>query len=224
MAEFAVQRRYPRFPIKLPVLYKVLAPKPSKPGVGWTRDLSEGGICLEVPERLGPSMLLSVLLRSDLGGLELTAKVVWVGGPASAQGGIAHGLSFERVGPNQQEAIRRLLMQHKVQLRQEGVRVPLEISIKCQVKGGGGSMLEGRTGDISRGGMLLHLPVPLSPPTGLRVSIPTARGTVEAEGEIAWVEPPEGRAPGQPIRHGFRFTEISWPNQLTLGLLLAEAP
>jgi len=38
------------------------------------------------------------------------------------------------------------------------------------------------------------------------------------------VEPPEARIPGESIRHGFRFTEISWPNQLTLGLLLAGAP
>jgi hypothetical protein len=72
--------------------------------------------------------------------------------------------------------------------------------------------------------MLLHLPVAVPASTVLKVSIPTPRGTVEAEGEIAWVEPPEARIPGESIRHGFRFTEISWPNQLTLGLLLAGAP
>jgi c-di-GMP-binding flagellar brake protein YcgR len=224
MAEFAVQRRFPRFPIKLPVLYKVLEPMAGKPGVGWTRDLSEGGACLELADRLGPATVLWILLRSDLGGLEMTAKVAWVGGQASAQGGVAHGVSFERVGPNQQEALRKLLMQHKVQLRQEGVRVPLEISVKCWPKGGTGQIVEGRTGDISRGGMLLHLPVAFPPPTVLKVSIPTPRGIVEAEGEIAWMEPLQGKAPGEIIRHGFRFTEISWPNQLTLGLLLAGAP
>jgi len=224
MPEFAVQRRFPRFPIKLPVLYKVLEPKAGKPGVGWTRDLSEGGACLELADRLEASTVLWVLLRSDLGGLELTGRIVWVGGPAAGQGGVAHGLSFERMGPNQQEALRKLLMQHKVQLRQEGVRVPLEISIKCQPKGGTGQIVEGRTGDISRGGMLLHLPIAIPPPTALKVWIPTPRGIVEAEGEIAWMEPLEGGAPGRIIRHGFRFTEISWPNQLTLGLLLAGAP
>jgi c-di-GMP-binding flagellar brake protein YcgR len=224
MAEFVMQRRFPRFPLKLPVLYKVLEPAPGKPGVGWTRDLSEGGACLELAERLEQSTVLSVLFRSDLGGLELTAKVAWVGKPGPGQGGIAHGVAFEKVGPNQQEALRQLLAEHKVQLRHQGVRVPLEVSIRCQVKGGTGQIVEGRTGDISRSGMLLHLPVTVPSPTVLKVSIPTARGTVEAEGEIAWVEPLEARIPGESIRHGFRFTEISWPNQLTLGLLLAGAP
>ena len=224
MAEFVMQRRFPRFPLKLPVLYKVLEPAPGKPGVGWTRDLSEGGACLELAERLEQSTVLSVLFRSDLGGLELTAKVAWIGKQGPGQEGIAHGVAFEKVGPNQQEALRQLLAEHKVQLRHEGVRVPLEVSIRCQVKGGTGQIVEGRTGDISRSGMLLHLPVAVPSPTVLKVSIPTARGTVEAEGEIAWVEPPEARIPGESIRHGFRFTEISWPNQLTLGLLLAGAP
>jgi len=224
MAEFAVQRREPRFPVKLPVLYKVQSPKAGKPGVGWTRDLSEGGACLELADRLEASTVLWVLLRSDLGGLELTGRVVWVGGPSPGQGEVAHGVAFEKVGPNQQEALRQLVMQHKVQLRKEGVRVPLEISITCQPKGGGGPIVEGKTGDISRGGMLLHLTVPVPPPATLKVSIPTARGIVEAEGEIAWMEPLQGKTPGEIIRHGFRFTDLSWPNQLSLGLLLAGAP
>jgi len=224
MPEFVMQRRFPRFPIKLPVLYKVLEPTPSKPGVGWTRDLSEGGICLELADRLEPTTVLWVLLRSDLGGLELTARVAWVGGQAAGPGGIPHGVAFERIGPNQLVALRELLVQHKVQLRQEGVRVPLEVSVRCQPKGGTGQIVEGRTGDISRGGMLLLLPVAIPPLTPLKVSIPTARGKIEAEGVIAWIEPLEGKAPGEAIRHGFRFTEMSWPNQLTLGLFLAESP
>lgn len=224
VAEFAVQRWFPRFPIKLPVLYKVLKPTPGKPGVGWTHEISEGGACVELAARLEQSTVLSVLLRSNLGGLELTAKVVWVGKPRPGLEGIAHGIAFEKVGPNQQVALRQLLGEHKVQLRQEGVRVPLEVSIRCQVKGGASQIVEGRTGDISRGGMLLHLPVAVPVSTALKVSIPTPRGTVEAQGEIAWIEPPEARIPGESIWHGFRFTEISWPNQLTLGLLLAGAP
>jgi hypothetical protein len=224
VADFVKQRRYPRFPIKLPVLFKVLEPRPGKPGVGWTRDLSEGGTCLDLAERLEQATVLSILFRSDLGGLELTGRVAWVGRPGPGQEGIAHGIAFEKVGPNQQVALRELLAQHRVQLRHEGVRVPLEVSIRYQVKGGAGQIVEGRTGDISRGGMLLHLPVAVPASTVLKVSIPTPRGTVEAEGEIAWVEPPEARIPGESIRHGFRFTEISWPNQLTLGLLLAGAP
>jgi hypothetical protein len=85
-------------------------------------------------------------------------------------------------------------------------------------------VLQGRTGDVSRGGLLLLLPEVIPPGFGLQISIHTARGNVEAEGTIAWVGSAETQGPGGLVRHGFKFTDISWPNQMTLGLLLAETP
>jgi c-di-GMP-binding flagellar brake protein YcgR len=224
MVEYAIQRRFPRFPIKLPVLYKMLEPTPGKPGVGWTRDLSEGGACLELADRLEASSVLRLLLRSDRRGLELDAVVIWSGPPGSQGGGVLHGVSFIEADPAHQQALREVLVDHRVQHREAGVRVPLEIPVRCRAKGAAGLPVEGRTGDVSRGGLLLRLPLVIPPPAVVEVVLPTARGPIQAEGEIVWVESLAARKPGEMVRHGLRFTELTWPNQLTLGLLLAAEP
>jgi hypothetical protein len=40
---------------------------------------------------------------------------------------------------------------------------------------------------------------------------------------IVRVEPFDAQIPGEPIRHGFRFTEIRSSTAMTLGRVLAEA-
>ena len=84
--------------------------------------------------------------------------------------------------------------------------------------------VRGRTGDVGRGGLLLLLPKVLPPGSALEITIQTPRGKVEAEGTIAWAGSAEDEPPDGFVRHGFKFTDISWPNQMTLGLLLAEMP
>jgi hypothetical protein len=62
-----------------------------------------------------------------------------------------------------------------------------------------------------------------SPGTSLEVSLHTPHGRLTAEGMIVRVEPLEAQTPGEPIRHGFHFTDISHATQMTLGRVLAEA-
>lgn len=222
MPEWSVQRRVPRYPIKLPILYKRKGPAPARAGVGWTRDLSEGGACLELAEGLEPSSSLQLFLRTDQGGLELDAEVRWAAGPAPG-GGVLHGVAFTEIAPDQRQLLRDLILS-KGQVRQAGVRLPAEVPVTCQPKGQAGPPLQGRTGDLSRAGLLLRLPQVLPPDTVMVVSLPTSRGPVAAEGVIVWVEPPEAQTPGKLIRHGVRFTDIGWASELALGLLLAEVP
>jgi len=80
---------------------------------------------------------------------------------------------------------------------------------------------QGRTGDISRAGLLLRLPEALPSDTDLEVTLQTSQGPLTAEGTIVWVEKEEARTPGGLIRHGFRFTNIGWSSELALGHLLA---
>lgn len=221
MTEWAAQRQFPRYPIKLPIFYKVRDPAPVRAGVGWTRDLSEGGARLELAERLAPSSLLGVFLRTDKGGLELEAEVVWAGAPVSAGEGVLHGVTFRELSPEQLAALRDLLLS-KGHTRQAGVRLPLEFTVTCQIKGDPSPPMQGRTGDVSRAGLLLCLPQAVPPDTVLVISLPTARGPVAGEGVIVWVEPRETQRPGELIRHGFRFTDIGWASELALGLLIAE--
>ena len=82
----------------------------------------------------------------------------------------------------------------------------------------------GWTRDVSDGGACLELAELLPPGTPLSVILQTDQGSLGVEGKVVWVESPEARTPGQPIRHGLRFTNLSWAHELTLGLLLAEVP
>jgi len=59
------QRQYPRYLIQLPVLFKTSAAVSNQVGAGWTRNMSEGGACLEVTERFGSLVPLQLLLRTD---------------------------------------------------------------------------------------------------------------------------------------------------------------
>jgi c-di-GMP-binding flagellar brake protein YcgR len=215
------QRRFARFHIQLPLLLKPRAPAPIKVWVGWSRDLSEGGACVELPEGLPPPTPLGVRLQTDRGVIDVEAQVIWAGAPDHAGGGIPHGLAFTHVGTTQLRALRNLI-HAKGEVRLAGVRLPLEVPVTCQRKGQAGPPLHGRTGNLGRGGVLLYLPQALPPGTALEVTLHTASGPLTAEGAVVWGAQSEGQPPGEFFRHGLRFTAVSWTTTLSLGLMLVE--
>jgi len=221
MTDRSVPRRFPRCPIKLFLLYKLKNGAPVRAGTGWTHDLSEGGGCLELAERLEPASTLRLFLQTDRGGLELEGAVVWSGNPERKGGGVLHGVTFTQVAPDQYEALRKLLLE-KEQERPGRARLAMERAVICHLKEKPDVSLQGRTANISRGGLLLCLPQPLPPPTMLVVTLPTQYGPVAGEGVIVWADSPVDQNPGELIRHGFRFTDVGWASELALGLLLAE--
>ncbi len=217
-----MRQRTPRYPIHLPILHASEGSPSADAGVGWTRDLSEDGMCVELAERFPPPTSLQVRLRTDLGVIELGACVVWAGEARLNGGGVLHGVAFTQVTPDQHQALRDLVVR-KGELLPVSVRVPLTLSILYRCKGEAGSFRQAWTGDISRGGLLLHLPQALTPETTLEIMLHTPKGPLATEAAAVWVEPPERRTPGEPIRHGVRFTALDWSGSLSLGLLLAEA-
>lgn len=223
MPNSSVQRRYPRHPLVLSILYKSKEPAPAKVGVGWTRDVSDGGACLELAEPLPFATPLSVILQTDQGSLGVEGKVVWVGGPVAGGGGVLHGVAFRDATPEQLRALWALIAR-KGQARQAAVRVPVKLAVLCRPKGDAGPPLQGETGDVSREGLSVYLPQLLPAATPIEITLPTRRDPLTLEARVVWVESPEARTPGQPIRHGLRFTNLSWAHELTLGLLLAEVP
>ena len=216
------QRRFVRYPIQLPFLHTPKSAGHGRTEGGWTRNLSEGGACVELAEHLQSRMPLRVRLRSERGAIEAEAQVVWAGGSRLGDGGILHGVVFTQIAPEQLHALRDLILIRGL-VRQAGVRVLYEVTVTCQRRGESGPPLEGRTRDISRGGVLLRLPQVLPPGEALELTLHTPRGPLKADGTVIWVAPPEGRTPGGPIRHGFQVTALDWSTVLSLGLVLAES-
>ncbi len=217
------EREFRRYPIQIPLLHRALAPASIRPGVGWTRNLSEGGACLELAERLRPPMSVHVRLRTERRAIGLEAQVVWAGEPGVAGGGVLHGVAFTRITPGERQDVRDLFPSEG-RVAQTAVRLPLEVSVTYQRKGRAGPPHPGWTGNASRGGLLLRLPQIVQPGTELELTLHTATGDLTAEGAIVWVESPERQSRGEVIRHGLRFTSLGWSNSLSLGYLLASLP
>ncbi len=222
MPEVLARRRFPRFEIHVPFLYTALAHASATRGAGWTRSLSEGGATVELSERLRPLTTLRLRLKATQGILEAEAQVVWNGGRVPEGGGQVHGLAFTKIAPDQVQALRETLRPLTV-MRHAGVRLPLDVPIICHPKNPAGSPLQGRTGNVNRGGLFLRLPRLLPPGTAVEVTLHAPMERLTVDGAVVWVEPPEIWKPGESIGHGVRFTALDWPALLSLGLLLVES-
>jgi len=221
MSDWSIHRRFARYRISLPIVHRSI-PTGIGAGVGWTRDLSEGGACVELGERLWPQTPIHLCLQTGRGHLEVEARVAWTAEPDSARGCTPHGLAFTKVAEDQLQALRDLILSRE-QVRQAGVRVPVALPVTFRPKGHSGPSLHGRTGNISRGGLSLRLLQAFPPGMALELTLHTRTGPLTAEGTIAWVAPPERRRPGELIPHGLRFTTFGWATSDSLGLVLAEA-
>jgi hypothetical protein len=78
---------------------------------GLIRNLSEGGLMLELPQARVKGATLEVSLRTDDARVLAVAEVVWVGPPEAAKGGQSyrHGVHFARMAREQRSAIRRFI-------------------------------------------------------------------------------------------------------------------
>jgi len=222
MPECSEYRKFRRYPIQLPLLHTPKGPAPAQPGVGWTRNLSEGGACVELAERLPSRLPLWVRLRTERGAIEGEAEVTWAEEPPLVNGGILHGVAFTQLALDPLQAVRDLII-NKGLVRPARTRLPFEAPVTYQLRGEAGPPLHGWTHDISRGGLLLRLPQLLPLGTPLVVTLHTPTGPLTTEGTVTWVAPPEGRTPGGPIRHGVQFTALDWSTARSLGLVLAES-
>jgi hypothetical protein len=221
MTDWLGRRKYARYPIVIPALYGLKGAEPVMAGAGWTRDLSEGGACLELPDRLEVSALIHLFLRTDQGGISIEGQVIWAEGPLPT-GGILHGVAFTQMVSGHHQAMRDLLLRKRM-VWQAVVRIPLELPVTYQLKSQPRSLHQGQTENVSRRGLSLRLPLVYSPGTSLEVALHTPHGHLTAEGMIVRVEPLEAQTLGEPIRHGFHFTDISHAAQMALGRVLAEA-
>ena len=216
-------RNFPRYTVQLPLLCRPATAIRAKGGAGWTHNLSEGGVCVELSGSFQVQTPLWVRLRTDQGAIEADVRITWTGEAVLPSGGTLHGVAFAQVPANHSRAVQDLLISNGLS-RPAGVRLPLEVGATCRLKGKNGPPLEGGTRDISRGGVLVRLPQVLPLGTALELSLHTSAGLLTAEGAVVWVAPPEGRTRGQPIRHGMRFTTFDWTNSVALAFVLTGSP
>jgi len=224
MPDFPQRRQSARYLIQLPLLHRVGQSGSGKVGVGWSRNIGMGGACVELAEKLEEKIPLLVRLQTDQGPIDAQARVIWTEHTAPVGGGIRHGVAFIDIGPDQEQALQALLLS-KGEVRQAGVRLPLEIAVTCRYKGPADPnrpAFRGQTGNLSRGGLSLRLPLRLTPDTVIEVTLHTSHGPLKAEGVVVWVDSGERPSPGELIPHGLRFTAIGWSTTLSLGLVLAE--
>ncbi len=218
-----MKRRFPRYPIALPVRYRGVDPPPAAGAAGWTRDLGSGGACVELDERIPAQGVLHLRLQTDQGTIESAARVIWDRRPPLAETGCLHGVAFTQLAPDQLATLRTLLRSQKPWLTARG-RLPADLIVICRPTRPARPPLRGRIGNLSRGGFSLLLPKLLLPCTSLEVFLPTPTGTLMLAGAIAWVDPSAKESSGRPIRHGVRFTARDWPTALALAQFLTELP
>ena len=229
MAEWSAERQSPRLPIELPLLHEVEDEESHGRQVGWTRNLSEGGACIEIDGHLPLLTPLHIHLETDRGIIEVDAQVVWEmegedqdpPGSEPTAGGVLHGVAFTHLAPDQLQTLRELLAAREPGWT-GGVRLTRDLTVTCEPPGASGPMIAGHTSNVSRGGLLLRLSQPIPPGTVLSLTFDPPKGRVKAEGEIVWVDPPERRHAGEPIRHGLRFTALGWSRAQSLALLLTD--
>ena len=222
MTNWLGRRRFPRYPIVLPIRHEIAGPDRSRSGTGWTRDLSEAGGCLELLERFEPATVLGLSLRGDLDRISLEATVAWIC-QARDPGAILHGVKFRPLPARERELLHGLLVRKRM-LWLGVIRIPMDLPVTCLVRGQTRPPFHGRTENASRGGLLLRLPVICGVGTPLEVTLRTPDGPLGAEGTVVRVEPRDAQVPGTPIGHGFRFTRLSAAAQMGLSRVLASVP
>jgi len=214
------RRKHLRHPLVLSIVYQRADFGETERGVGWTRNLSQGGACLELPDPLPEATPLRVALQTDQGSLWMEAEVIWAGRAEDAAEGVPHGIAFVKVTAEQAQALGGLV-DRLGQLKDVAVRVPLRRAVACQLAGTPEPPLLGLTGDVSRYGLSVSLPQRLPEASDVEVTLPTPEGQLTVRAKVTWVDAKEGN-PGERVRHGLEFTRLEWTDELTLGLLLAE--
>lgn len=88
------ERKHPRYPYTAPVTYRELGPAKT----GWIRNLSQGGVMVDLPERYPPGTAFDLLISLDQRSISPQAEVAW-SHHAAPEGttSYVHGLKFTRL-------------------------------------------------------------------------------------------------------------------------------
>lgn len=208
-------REHPRFPLRMPALCESSA-VPGYRTVGLTRNVSHGGLLLEVPEPLAPGTPTNILVNSEGQNARSEAVVVWTGAGTPGQ----MGLKFTKWAGTDHRIWDQLMAFQAGSTPRSSLRIPIDLEIACLIPPD--TRLPGRAQNISDGGLMITLPQALDPRTRVLVATPTGLTLplMEAETEVMWTRTP---TVGEGFLHGLRFTKDDIDKEFFLiGALLQE--
>lgn len=216
----AFRVRDPRFTLAVPVWITVregegaLRPRRLE---GLTANVSEGGVALDLPDRLEPWTPLAVEVEAEEGVVRLEVLVAWAAEPRAGGPPIRHGCVILGMDPRERETWRRMLRRFGYQraYTRRYPRYPLIAPVRCMVEAAPPA-LEGVAENLSEGGVLARLPLPLAVGAPVRVGLRVGGATVERPARVIWVLGATGDDGRRVHRHGLEFTAEPLPRDVVL--------
>ncbi len=128
--------RSPRYLVTLPVRYQALPEegRVSRTGSGQTRDLSETGACLELPDRFALGAFLSLGLHVESDSLTVQAAVVWVEQAGLPSAGTCHGVTFPQITPEQRQGLQAVLRRNRAVQSRVAMVPPLPVQSRVAMQ------------------------------------------------------------------------------------------
>ncbi len=219
-------RRYPRYEIETEVVYSPEGPpgaQAAQKGKGvCARNLSQGGLLLQAREHLPVGARLTLfLIRGKQEAIELHGQVVWTE-EAPEQGVFQHGVQILRMEPSQELAWKAFLDEASREVGRRPLRFDIDLPLTCRRRETG-EAVGGRAVavNVSRGGLLVLLSVPVSIGTVLCLEVRTATQSLKTDARVVRQEEPR---PDKLIPHGLAFLDAQegsqWlPELFLLGIL-----
>ncbi|MBI3002052.1 MAG: PilZ domain-containing protein [candidate division NC10 bacterium] len=216
----AFRVRDPRFALAVPVWITVqegegaLRPRRLE---GQTANVSEGGVALDLPDRLPPWTPLALEVEAEEGRVRLDVLVVWAAEPRAGGAAVRHGCVILGMNPGERETWRRMLRRFGYQraYTRRHPRYPLITPVHCMVEAAP-TALEGVAENLSESGLLARLPVPLAVGAPVRVGLRVGGTTVERQARVIWVLGATGDDGRRVHRHGLEFTAEALPRDVVL--------
>jgi CheY-like chemotaxis protein len=208
MPEHDPPRAFLRYLVQLPLYYQRGRASRQGVGVGWTRNLSEGGACIELAEAFDVSAEIQLGLQTYLGGVRLPCQVVWRD-MADDSGRVLHGVKFLDLSAGCRLVLQQMLRVSSAQPHSL-LRRAWEVPLVCTLRGSRGRTCDGRSGNIGPHGLLAHLPedLPVGSDVELTCNLPHD-GPLRLEGRIAWADTRDAASTGRgTTKHGIWIPEF----------------
>ncbi len=212
--------RCPRYLVTLPVRYQALPVERwvSRTGSGQTRDLSETGACLELPDPLALGTFLSLGLHVEPDRLTVQARVVWVERASLPGAGTLHGVSFPQITPDQQQVLQALLRRNRAVRSRAAMVPPLPVHARAP--------MQLRLLDLSLSGACIEHLACLRPGSSCVLEFPPALGPLALTAQVvrSVVVGVEGPRQARRLRYesGVAFVNVTPDQRAALAHLLGR--